>query len=124
MEKVNFIKAGAQLASATCTTRVVVVRAPADRQPLIECGGRPMTPATRAPGMPAPGTPAPGTPAPGTPSAKPAPAGPDAATLLGKRYVDEADTVELLCTSAGTGTLSCDGAPMKVKAAKPLPASD
>lgn len=104
MEKVNFIKPGAQLASATCTTRVVVVRAPADRQPLIECGGRPMAPAT--------------------PGAKPAPAGPDAATLLGKRYVDEADTVELLCTSSGAGTLSCDGAPMMIKAAKPLPASD
>jgi hypothetical protein len=49
--------------------------------------------------------------------------GPDAATLIGKRYVDAADTVELLCTSSGAGVLTCDGAPMSIKAAKPLPAS-
>jgi hypothetical protein len=60
----------------------------------------------------------------GAPGAKPSPPGPDAATLIGKRYVDEADTVELLCTSSGTGALTCDGAPMTIKAAKPLPASD
>jgi hypothetical protein len=47
-----------------------------------------------------------------------------AATLIGKRYTDAAETVELLCTSSGAGALSCDGAPMTVKAAKPLPASD
>jgi hypothetical protein len=47
-----------------------------------------------------------------------------AATLIGKRYTDAAETVELLCTSSGAGVLSCDGAPMTVKAAKPLPASD
>jgi hypothetical protein len=61
---------------------------------------------------------------PGTPGAKPAAGGPDAATLIGKRYVDSAESVELLCTSSGAGTLSCDGAPMSIKAAKPLPASD
>lgn len=98
------LKPGAQLASTVCTTRVVVVKAPADRQPAIECGGRPMAPAA--------------------PGAKPAPPGPQAATLIGKRYVDEADTVELLCTSSGTGALTCDGVPMTIKAAKPLPASD
>jgi hypothetical protein len=48
----------------------------------------------------------------------------DAATLIGKRYVDGTGTVELLCTSSGTGVLSCDGDPMTLKAAKPLPASD
>jgi hypothetical protein len=46
------------------------------------------------------------------------------ATLLGKRYVDAADSIELLCTSAGTGTLSIDGAELSIKAPKPLPASD
>ena len=95
---------GDQLASAVCTTRVVVVRVPADRSPLIECGGSPMVAAT--------------------PGAKPAPPAPGAATLIGKRYVNSTETVELLCTSSGVGPLTCDGAAMVLKAAKPLPASD
>ena len=45
-------------------------------------------------------------------------------TLIGKRYVNEAGTLELLCTASGAGPLSCDGTPMTIKAAKPLPASD
>jgi hypothetical protein len=95
---------GDQLASSACTTRVVVVRVPANRTPVIECGGSPMVAAA--------------------PGARPAPPGPGAATLIGKRYVDATETVELLCTSSGTGALSCDGVAMTIKAAKPLPASD
>jgi hypothetical protein len=83
---------------------VVVIRAPQDRTPLIECGGSPMVQ--------------------GTPGGQPAPGGPDSATLIGKRYVDAAESVELLCTSSGTGALACDGTPMTIKSAKPLPASD
>ena len=98
------LRPGDQLASTVCTTRVVVIRVPADSQALIECGGSPMVP--------------------GTPGGQPSPGGPDAATLIGKRYVDVTESVELLCTSAGTGALTCDGTPMTVKAAKPLPASD
>ena len=48
----------------------------------------------------------------------------EAATLIGKRYVNAAESVELLCTSSGAGALTCDGVPMSSKAAKPLPASD
>lgn len=51
-------------------------------------------------------------------------AGADAVTLIGKRYVDAAETVELLCTSSGTGELTCNGTAMTRKAAKALPASD
>ena len=98
------LRPGDQLASTVCTTRVVVVRFPTGRQPLIECGGSPMVA--------------------GTPGAKPSPGGPDAVTLIGKRYVDADGSVELLCTSSGAGTLSCDGEPMTIKSAKPLPASD
>ncbi|NNN28864.1 hypothetical protein HLK59_00555 [Streptomyces sp. S3(2020)] len=98
------LRPGDQLAGTQATTRVVVVRAPAGRRPEITCGGTPMIPATGAP------------PAPATDAA------PD--TLLGKRYVDADGTLELLCTSAGAGELACDGVPMTVKAAKPLPASD
>jgi hypothetical protein len=45
-------------------------------------------------------------------------------TLLGKRYTDAEDTIEVLCTKPGDGALSLDGAPLEVKTAKALPASD
>jgi hypothetical protein len=60
----------------------------------------------------------------GTPGQRSPAAEATGATLIGKRYVDATETVELLCTSSGSGALSCDGTPMTVKAAKPLPASD
>lgn len=102
------LRPGEQLASTTCTVRVVVVRAPAGRRPVITCGGSPMVPATTA------------VPAPPAGEATPSPV----ATLVGKRYADAEGTLELLCTSSGSGELACDGAPMTLKAAKPLPASD
>ena len=95
---------GAQLASTVCTTRVVVVRIPADRTPLIECGGSPMVAAT--------------------PGAKQAPPAPGATTLIGKRYVDAAESIELLCTKAGAGTLTLGEEVLVTKGAKPLPSSD
>lgn len=45
-------------------------------------------------------------------------------TQMGKRYVDEAGTVELLCVKAGEGSLSIDGQALQLKDAKPLPSSD
>jgi hypothetical protein len=102
---VRELRPGLQLASAVCGARVIVVRAPAGPAPEITCGGEPMVPATAS--APASGA-----------------ASDDAATLIGKRYVDQAETLELLCTSSGSGSLSCDGAPMNLKAAKALPASD
>jgi hypothetical protein len=101
---IQTLRPGDQLASTVCTTRVAVIRAPAGRAPLIACGGSPMVPATSAP--------------------RPVTADDDAGTLIGKRYTDAGETVELLCISSGAGSLSCDGVPMTVKAAKPLPASD
>ena len=95
------LRPGDQLASTVCATRVVVVRA--QGAPEIACGGSPMVPVT---------------------AAKPVPANGEAATLIGKRYVDAGETVELLCTASGSGALSCGGVPMTIKAAKALPASD
>jgi hypothetical protein len=60
----------------------------------------------------------------GTAVGQPSAGTPDAATLIGKRYIDGTESVELLCTSSGAGALTCDGEPMTIKAAKPLPASD
>ena len=103
------LRPGEQFASTVSSTRVVVVRAPAEGRPVIACGGSPMVAAASATAVPAPSGP------------------PDASapvTLIGKRYVDAAGTVEVLCTSSGPGELSCDGVAMTLKTAKPLPASD
>lgn len=43
---------------------------------------------------------------------------------LGKRYVDSASRLELLCTKPGPGPLAVGGERLTVKAAKPLPSSD
>src|ERR1044071_200334 len=40
------LRPGDQFASTTCTTRVVVVLVPAERAPVIACGGSPMVAAT------------------------------------------------------------------------------
>jgi hypothetical protein len=96
------MKPGDQLVSVVCGTKVVVVRGSSDHKPC--CGGHELVPV-------------------GTPVGE---ARGDAAlmggTLLGKRY--ECGDLELLCVSAGAGTLTCDGTVMASKAAKPLPASD
>jgi hypothetical protein len=43
---------------------------------------------------------------------------------LGKRYIDGDDTLELLCTKGGQGTLTLGSQPLVIKGAKPLPSSD
>jgi hypothetical protein len=43
---------------------------------------------------------------------------------VGKRYVDPDESIEVLCTKAGAGSLSIGDAALAVKGAKPLPASD
>lgn len=45
-------------------------------------------------------------------------------TKIGKRYVNEAGTIELLCVKGGQGSLSLDGVALYPKDAKPLPSSD
>jgi hypothetical protein len=97
-----------RLSSTACTTQVVVVRAPADDIDL-RCGGHPLQELDAA----------------GTTDA---PAGPDAAwadgTQLGKRYVDTAGTVELLCSRRGDGSLAIGDVGLVMRGAEPLPASD
>ena len=100
------MKPGTRLRSAVCTTEVMVVAA--QKGPAVElcCGGRPMLDVGVA-----------------TAAATPAPAF-SSGTQLGKRYVNDAGTLEVLCTKAGAGSLSADGVALKVKGAKPLPSSD
>lgn len=96
------MKAGTRLKSAVCDTEVMVIRG---ADVVVECGGAPMAearPASREAINPAFAT----------------------GTLIGKRYVDSAGTVELLCVKPGQGSLSIGGVALQVKEAKPLPASD
>lgn len=100
------LKAGSRLRSAVCDTEVMVIQAP-DADVDLRCGGSPMLDhAVSRPG--------------GTEVAEGASGG----TALGKRYVDEAGDLELLCTRPGQGSLALGDAPLSVKGAKPLPSSD
>lgn len=104
------IRPGARYRCPTCSTEVVVVKG--EGRGRLACGGALMADPA-AGGVDA----AAGRASPGDGSS-------EAATLLGKRYGDPADTVEVLCTKAGGGPLDLDGAVLSVKAPKPLPASD
>jgi hypothetical protein len=92
--------------SAVCATEVMVVAAPPDEVE-VTCGGVPMI---------------------GIGDQPPAGASlsPDAAegAALGKRYVNEAGDLELLCTKPGEGSLGAGGSLLSLKEAKPLPSSD
>jgi hypothetical protein len=101
------MKPGIRLRSAVCTTEVMVVAVQKDASIELCCGGRPMLDVGATPL-------ATDTPAPAFSSG----------TLLGKRYVNDAGTLEVLCTKPGPGSLSVDGVALKVKGAKPLPSSD
>ena len=99
------LKAGARFRSAVSDVEVIVIRASGD-EAVLTCGGVPVLDG-------------------GDTSPKVAPeAGQDEPVLLGKRYVDDTDTLEVLCTKPGDGTLAVDGRPLQVKSAKPLPSSD
>jgi hypothetical protein len=100
------MKPGTRLRSAVCTTEVMVVAAPRDGADLY-CGGVAMIDLGAEP--PA-----------GATLASDAAEG----TAMGKRYVDEAGDLEVLCTKPGKGSLASGGAALKVKGAKPLPSSD
>jgi len=99
------VKAGSRFRSVTCTTEVIVVKGSGEEIDL-RCGGAPMV-AIDDTGA--------------TASAPVAPF--DAGTAVGKRYV-AGDTLEVLCTKAGAGSLSVGDAVLDLKGAKPLPSSD
>jgi hypothetical protein len=92
--------------SAVCATEVMVVAAPADDVE-VTCGGAPMIGIKDDP-----------------PAGGPVSADAAAGTALGKRYVNEAGDLELLCTKPGEGSLGVGGALLSLKEAKPLPSSD
>ena len=99
------LKAGTRLRSAVCKTEIMVIAAPASDVAL-SCGGAALIALGDEPSAAA---------------VDPAFA---QGTLLGKRYVNEAGDLEVLCTKPGDGSLAIDGAELQIKEAKPLPSSD
>lgn len=99
------LRVGLALVSAADTTNVIVTVAP-DGEVELTCGGVPMV----EKGV-------------DVPAAQP---DPDAlhGSLIGKRYVDPAGTIEVLCTKAGEGSLALDDVRLSPAQAKSLPASD
>jgi hypothetical protein len=104
--QVATLKAGTRLRSAVCATELMVIQAPAGDAD-VRCGGAPLAPL-------------------GTALAPDAAPAPDLAggTQIGKRYVNAAGDLELLCTKPGQGTLTLGGEALAIKGAKPLPSSD
>lgn len=99
------LKAGTRLKSALCDTEVMVIRTRPEPM-LLCCGGIEMIAMD------------------GQKVAGELDAAFAQGTLVGKRYVDEQDATELLCTKGGKGSLSIDGTVLAVKQAKALPSSD
>ena len=99
-------KVGARFASAVCSSEVIVIHSPGGDLD-ITCGGSSLVPA--------------GEEADDSLSLDSAHA---AGTQLGKRYVNEDGTLEILCVKPGEGSLALDGEPLSLKDAKPLPSSD
>lgn len=98
-------KVGVRLRSQVCTTEVIVVKAEEGVE--LNCGGCPMVDIAH-------------------PQSSELTLAEDFAqgSLIGKRYTDDAGTVEILVTKPGNGTLALGATPLQLKAAKPLPASD
>ena len=97
------LKTGMRLFAQNSTCEIIVVKT-SDTIGSVSCAGLDMLPA--AP----------------TEAARQAPDGP--LVELGKRYTDDDNLVEILCTKAGAGPLAIEGRVLALKTAKPLPASD
>jgi hypothetical protein len=101
------LKPGQRLRSQVCTTEVIIVRAPKTEMQLA-CGGQPMVDIAES--VAADAAPEPGL---------------DTGTVLGKRYTAPDDeSVEVLVTVEGAGTLTTGSTPLVARATKPLPSSD
>lgn len=96
-------KPGTKLSSTVCKTQIMALRVPA-AELNITCGGAPMQV--------------------GDPAELGEMSGENSGTLVGKRYTDEAETMEFLCTRGGEGSIAIEGYVIDIKAAKKLPSSD
>lgn len=97
------LKAGQRLKSAVCDAEVMVIKATEGDD--LTCGGHPMSA--------------------DAPESKAA-ANDDQmhGCLIGKRYVNEAESIEVLCVKSGDGSLYYNGQELMTKDTKKLPSSD
>ena len=97
------LAAGKRLKSAVCTTEIMVIAAP-DGEVDLCCGGAAMSEGGGNGGT----------------------AAADLAkgSAIGKRYVNEDGSLEVLCVKAGDGSLSVGSVALAVKDAKKLPKTD
>ena len=100
----QILKPGTKLSSTVCKTQIMVLRAPAEELS-VSCGG-----AAMQVGDPA--------------ELGSMDTGQAGGTLVGKRYTDEAETMEFLCTRGGEGSVAVEGYTIDIKVAKKLPSSD
>jgi len=96
-------KPGIKLSSRVCKTQIMILRIPAVEMEIF-CGGLPMVL--------------------GDPAEFEELQGENNGTLVGKRYTDETETMEFLCTRGGEGTIAVSGHKIDIKSAKKLPSSD
>jgi hypothetical protein len=101
----KLLKLGSRHKSAVCDTQIMVIRATKEEVDL-RCGGVSMIEANAT----ADGG-----------AVDPQFSG---GTLIGKRYINGDDTIELLCTKGGQGSLSLGQVALETKQAKALPSSD
>ncbi len=97
------LKPGLRLKSAVCDAEIMVIKASDGNE--LTCGGEQLR--TEA-------------------QDEKAAANPDHMNgcVIGKRYVNEANTVELLCVKSGDGSLYYNGDELMTKDTKKLPSSD
>jgi hypothetical protein len=100
------IKPGTRLFSAVCSTEMIAVRSPGGEVDITIGGVPPVSSAAERSG--------------GGSIVE----GHGGGAMMGKRYVDDAETIELLCTKPGDGVPALGGEVLRLKEAKPLPASD
>ena len=100
------LKTGARLKSTVCDGEVMVVKA-ADQSAVLTCGGQPMVAATEEAGNGG--------------SVDPDHAVP---IVIGKRYIDADETLEVLCVKGGEGSLAVNGDLLLLKDTKQLPKTD
>ena len=98
------LKPGMRLKSVVCSGEAMVVKG---IDAVITCGGVPMIPATET--------------AEGAAEADPEHM---YECLIGKRYVNAEETLELLCVKGGEGSFGVDGQMLMGKETKRLPSSD
>ena len=99
----SILKAGLRLKSAVCDAEVMVIKCTGEES--VTCGGVPM----RGPDEQGEGE---------------AVAELMNGCNIGKRYVTDDHSLELLCVKPGAGSLAVNGTKLSTKDAKPLPSSD